>query len=103
VTAHQLRNGAGRSTLEADFGQARDKRAISREIVEVIAMEIARYQSSLMTTRTLACESQDFRDIQSPDRGGRFIVKSSVTSCRSSADEIPTISHFPSGYVLASS
>jgi hypothetical protein len=35
--------------------------------------------------------------------GGRFIVRSSVTSCRSSADEMATVSHFPSMYVLASS
>jgi hypothetical protein len=49
-------------------------------------------------------ESQDFRDIQPRDRGGgRFILKISVTSCRSSADEIATFSHFPSGYVRASS
>ena len=49
-------------------------------------------------------ESQDFRDIRPRDRGGgRFILKSSVTSCRSSADAIATFSHFPSGYVRASS
>ena len=46
---------------------------------------------------------QYFRDIQRRDGGGRFIVKSSVTSCRSSADDIATVSHFPSMYVLASS
>ena len=47
--------------------------------------------------------TQDFRDIQPRDRDGRFIVKSSVTSCRSAADEIATVRNLPSGYVLASS
>jgi hypothetical protein len=49
-------------------------------------------------------ENQDSRDIQPRERGGgRFMLKSSVTSCRSSADEMVTFSHFPSGYVRASS
>ena len=47
--------------------------------------------------------TQDFLDVQPGDSGGRFIVISSVNSCRSSADEIATVSNFPSGYVLASS
>lgn len=36
-------------------------------------------------------EGRDFADA-----GGRFIVRSSVTSCRSSADEMASVSHFPS-------
>jgi hypothetical protein len=49
-------------------------------------------------------ENQDSRDIQPRDSGGgRFMLKSSVTSCRSSADEMVTFSHFPSGYVRDSS
>lgn len=41
--------------------------------------------------------------LQRPDGGGRFMIKRSVTSCRSSAEETATVSHFPSMYVLASS
>lgn len=47
--------------------------------------------------------TRDFRETQPRDRGGRFIVKSFVTSCRSAADEIATVRNLPSGYVLASS
>lgn len=45
----------------------------------------------------------DIRDIQTHDSGGRFILISSITSFRSSADEIATVNHFPSGYARASS
>jgi len=45
----------------------------------------------------------EFRNIQPRHCGGRFMVKSLVTSCRSSADKIATVSHLPSMYVLASS
>lgn len=34
--------------------------------------------------------------LQPRGSGGRFIVKSSVTSCRSSADKMASVSHFPS-------
>ena len=45
-----------------------------------------------------ACRGlQDVHGIQSRESVGRFIRISSVTSCRSSADEIGTVSHFPSG------
>jgi len=45
-----------------------------------------------------ACRGlQDFPHIHPRDSVGRFIRISSVTSCRSSADEIGTVSHFPSG------
>ena len=44
-----------------------------------------------------------FSDIQARDGGGRFIIKSSITSWRSSAVETTRVRNFPSGYVLASS
>jgi hypothetical protein len=45
----------------------------------------------------------DVELLRDADDGGRFIVRSSVTSCRSSADAMAIVSHFPSMYVLASS
>jgi hypothetical protein len=44
-----------------------------------------------------------FSTNQQRDNGERFMLTSSVTSCRSSADETATVSHFPSGYARASS